>query len=71
MYLNNCIGFLASTLPLTLSQMTNFGLFQTERVCRQLKFDENGRKFFKRVENTVEKGEIASYKQFLHFPKCF
>ena len=23
------------------------------------KFDENGRKFFKRVENTVGKGEIA------------
>ena len=29
------------------------------------KFDENSRKFFKWVENTVGKGEIARYKQFL------
>ena len=35
------------------------------------KFDENGRKFSKRVENTVEKGEIARYEQFLLFPLCF
>ena len=35
------------------------------------KFDENGRKLFKRVENTVGKGEIASYEQFLLFPQCF
>ena len=35
------------------------------------KFDENGRKFSKWVENTVGKGEIACYKQFLLFPKCF
>ena len=32
---------------------------------------ENGRKFSKRVENTVEKGEIARYEQFLLFPQCF
>ena len=25
----------------------------------------------KKVENTVEKGEIARYEQFLHFPRCF
>ena len=35
------------------------------------KFDENGRKFSKRVENTVGKGEIARYEQFLFFQKCF
>ena len=34
-------------------------------------FDENGRKLSKRVENTVEKGEIAHYEQFLLFPQCF
>ena len=34
-------------------------------------FDKNGRKFSKRVENTVGKGEIAPYEQFLLFPKCF
>ena len=35
------------------------------------KFDENGRKFFKGVENTVGKGEITRYEQFLLFPQCF
>ena len=35
------------------------------------KFDENGRKLSKQVENTVEKGEIARYEQFLLFPQCF
>ena len=34
-------------------------------------FDENGRKFSKRVAHTVEKGEIARYEQFLLFPQCF
>ena len=32
-----------------------------------IKFDENGRKFSKWVEN----GEINRYEQFLLFPKCF
>ena len=35
------------------------------------KFDENGRKLSERVENTVGKGEIAPYEQFLLFPQCF
>ena len=35
------------------------------------KFDGNSRKFFKRVENTVGKGEIARHEQFLLFPQCF
>ena len=35
------------------------------------KFDENGRKFFKSVENSVGKGEIARYEEFLLFPQCF
>ena len=33
-----------------------------------LKFEENGRKLYKPVENTVGKGEIARYVQFLLFP---
>ena len=33
-----------------------------------IKFDENGRKIFKQVENTVGKGEIAHYEQLLLFP---
>ena len=35
------------------------------------KFEENDWKFSKGVENTVEKGEIARYEQFLLFPVCF
>ena len=34
-------------------------------------FDKNGRKFSKWLENTVGKGEIARYNQFLPFPLCF
>ena len=35
------------------------------------KFDENSRRSSKQVENTVGKGEIARYEQFLLFPQCF
>ena len=35
------------------------------------KFDENDGKLSKWVENTVGKGEIARYEQFLLFPQCF
>ena len=50
--------------------------FQTLPNWKQLqtdnfKFGENGRKFSIRVENTVGKGEIACYEQFLLFQQCF
>ena len=35
------------------------------------KFDENGRKLSKWLENTVGKERIAHYEQFLLFPQCF
>ena len=35
------------------------------------KFDKNGSKLSKQVENTVGKGEIARNEQFLLFPQCF
>ena len=35
------------------------------------RFDENGRKLSKQVENTAGKGEIARYEQFLLYPQCF
>ena len=35
------------------------------------KFEENGINLSKQVENTVGKGEIACYEQFLLFPQCF
>ena len=34
-------------------------------------FNEHDLKFSKRVENTVRKGEIGRYEQFLLFPQCF
>ena len=34
-------------------------------------FDVNSRKFYKLVENTVGKAEIARYEQFLLFLQCF
>ena len=57
---------------LTLSQTTIFRLFQTEEFAGDnFKLNENGRKFSRWIENTVGKGEIARYEQFLLFPRCF
>ena len=61
-----------ATCHLTLSQTTNFGLFQIERVCRrQFQIGWKWQKVLQRVENTVGNGEIAHYEQFLLFPQCF
>ena len=66
------IGKTGDKCFLTLSQTTNFRFFQSERfVDDNFKFDENGRKFSNRVENTVGKGEIAHYEQLLLFLQCF
>ena len=37
----------------------------------KLELNDNGKKFSNWVENTVGKGEIACYEQFLLFPQCF
>ena len=76
-----CLAFLYFvnyvTLPtqsrlLTHYQTTNFSLFKLKDFADDnFKFDENGRKLSKRIENTVGKGEIARYEQFLLFPQCF
>ena len=60
-----------TVLGLIFSKTTVFGLFQTDFADDNSKLDENGRKFSKSEENTVGKGEIARYEQFLFFPKCF
>ena len=49
----------------------NFRLFQTEFADDNFELDESSRKFSKPVENTVGKGEIARYEQFLLFQQCF
>ena len=57
---------------LTLSQTTNLDSSELKEFeDTNFKLDENGRKFSKSVENTVGKGEIARYEQFLLFPQCF
>ena len=56
--------------PLNHYQTTNFRLFKTFG-DDNIKFNENGRRLFKRVENTVGKGENVRYEQFFLFPQCF
>ena len=50
--------------------MTNFRLFQ-EFADHNFKFDENGRKLSKWVENTEGKREIDPYEQFLFSHSVF
>ena len=47
---------------------SNFGLKWKGFADNNFRFNENCRKFSKWVENTVGKGEIARYEQFLFFP---
>ena len=65
--------FLANSFPLTLSQTTNFRLFQTEKLCRRqfqifITIAESSPNGYKTL---WEKGEIARYEQFLLFTQCF
>ena len=55
--------------PLTLSQMILDCSKLEEFPDDNFKSDERGRKLVKQVENTVGKGEIARYEQFLLFPQ--
>ena len=56
--------------PCPKRQISDFSKMK-ENADENFWFDEKGRKFSIRVENTVGKGEIARYKQFLLFSKCF
>ena len=44
---------------LSLSQTTNYSSKLKRFADNRFRFDENGRKFYNRVENTMGKGEIA------------
>ena len=59
---NTCIPFRNDKFQ-TLPKLKDFA-------DNNFKFDENGTKFSKRVENTVGKGGIACYEQFLPYPQC-
>ena len=56
--------------PITIWQILDSSKLK-EFADDNFKFDENSRKLSKRAENTVGKGEIACYEQFLLFPQCF
>ena len=67
-------NILSSCNGLTLSKKTDFRLCDSESESfsdDNFKLDENGRKVSRQVENTVGKGEIARYEQFLLFPQFF
>ena len=55
--------------PITRQQILNSSKLK-EFAGDNFKFDKNGRKLSKRVENTVGKREIACYEQFILFPQC-
>ena len=57
-------------LPITRQQILDASKLE-EFADDNFKFEENGRQLSERVENTVGKGEIARYEQFLLFPQCF
>ena len=57
-------------LPITRQQTLDLSK-PKEFADDDFKFDENGRQLSKWVENTVGKGEIACYKQFLLFLQWF
>ena len=57
---------------LMLSQTTNLDSSKLKEFAgHKFRFDDNGRKFSKQLENTVGKGEIACYEQFLLFHGVF
>ena len=63
---------------MTNTSMCNFNSFPNKKFSKlkefadyNFKFDESSGKFSKKVENTVGKGEIAHYEQFLFFLLCF
>ena len=55
--------------------MTYFKLSQIPKLKQSaddnFEFDENSKKFSKWMENTVDKGEIARYEQFLLYAQCY
>ena len=71
--LEPCYVHIHSFLVILTHYQTRFRLLPElkEFAGDNFKFDENGRKLSKQVENTVGKGEIARYEQFLLFPQCF
>ena len=84
-YVRTCLVFTASrrcikapyvrALLFSVNPLPNDKIFDRSKLKESaddsFKFDENSRKFSKCIENTVGKGEIARYEQFLLFPQRF
>ena len=51
--------------------LKDFTHYKLKEFADNFNFGENGSKFFKQIENTVRKGEIACFEQFLLFAQCF
>ena len=64
------VDCLVKSIPITRRQILDSSKLK-EFADDNFKFDENGKKLSKQVKNTVGKGEIARYEQFLLFPQCF
>ena len=69
-FLSETLPRLCFSKPITRQQILDSSKLK-EFADDNFKFDENGRKLSKWVENTMGKGEIARYEQFLLFPQCF
>ena len=71
----NLIELIPSNTITTLNPFPNNKILDSSKLKDSaddnFELDENGRKFSKRIENTVGKGEIARYEQFLFFPQRF
>ena len=67
LYIPPCLYSYLNTFPNKKFETSKLKEFTDDN----FKFDTYGGKFSKRVENTVGKGEIAGYEQFLLFPQCF
>ena len=65
-----CLLTLSQLIQLIQRQLIEPSKF-SEFADDNFKCDKNGRKFSRWVENTVGKGEIARYEQFLLSPQCF
>ena len=62
-------GYYKTTKLLTLPNRQSLDSSKLKECAdNNFKFDENGRKLSKRIENTAGKEEIARYEQFLLFP---
>ena len=63
------VKFRSLHLPLSQTKILDFSKLK-EFADDNVKFDKNGIKFSKRIENIVDKEEIAHWEQFLFFPLC-